>query len=67
MARDGQGLEVSNAGGEVATHSWNSASGQGFDFHAGTAGWHTLRLAAIELPETTPFELDVRYTASQTL
>ena len=23
--------------------------------------------AAIELPETTPFELDVRYTASQTL
>jgi alpha-amylase len=60
-------LEVGNAGGEVARHSWNASSDQGSDFRAGAAGWHTLRLTATGLPEATPFELDVHYTAPKTL
>ena len=60
-------LEVGNAAGSVARHSWTASSGQGFDFKAGATGWHTLRLTASGLPEAAPFELDVRYTAPQTL
>ena len=60
-------LEVSSGGGEVARHSWNSSSGQGFDFRAGATGWHTLQLTATGLPKATPFEVDVHYTAPQTL
>jgi len=60
-------LEVGNAAGSVARHSWTASAGQGFDFKAGAAGWHTLRLTASGLPEAAPFELDVRYTAPQTL
>jgi alpha-amylase len=60
-------LDVSSGGGEVAQHSWNSSSGEGFDFRAGATGWHTLQLTATGLPEAMPFELDVHYTAPQTL
>ena len=60
-------LEVSNGGGQVTIHNWNSSSSRGFDFHAGPVGWYTMRLTATGLPQTMPFELDVQYTAPQTL
>lgn len=61
-------LEVTNSsGGIVAEHKWNPSSGAGFDFVAGSEGWHTLRLSAVHLPETRPFELAVTYTAPRTL
>jgi alpha-amylase len=61
-------LEVAGqAGRDVARHVWKSASGSGIDLNSSAGGWHTLRLSAIALPETLPFELEVTYTAPQTI
>jgi len=61
-------LEVLDpSGNALGTHTWNSNSADAFGAHARMTGWHTLRLAATGLADTAPFELDLTYTAPQTL
>ena len=61
-------LEVSGPdGGGLADHMWRADSGRGWEFRTDKAGWHTLELSGTGLPKTTPFELEVAYTAPRTL
>jgi alpha-amylase len=51
----------------IGKHVWKSSTAATFELQTGRSGWHTLRLSAVGLPDPMPFELDVTYTAPQTV